>query len=80
MTFSTSPEPSSLGICYGSPLSSHLNVLKIFSEMLFDYNKMIDDPFIRDLVIREFMDRFSLPIVKQTIISLDRMEYQDHKQ
>jgi hypothetical protein len=79
MTFSTSPERSSLGICYGSPLS-HLNVLKIFSETLFDYNKMIDDPFIRDLVIREFMDRFSLPIVKQTIISLARMEYQDHKQ
>jgi hypothetical protein len=47
-------------------------VLKIFSDMVFDYNKMIDDPFIRDLVIREFMDRFSLPTVKQTIISLAR--------
>jgi hypothetical protein len=41
--------------------------------MVFDYNKMIDDPFIRDLVIREFMDRFSLPTVRQTIISLATM-------
>jgi hypothetical protein len=72
LTFSTPPEPSSMGICGGSPLLQ-LNVLKTFSDMVFDYNKMIDDPFIRDLVIREFMDRFSLPTVRQTIISLATM-------
>jgi len=41
--------------------------------MVFDYNKMIDNPFIKNLIIRKFMDRFSLPTGKQTIISLARM-------
>jgi hypothetical protein len=72
MTFSTSPQTSSLVICGRSPLLQ-LTVLKTFSDMVFDYNKMIDNPFIKNLVIREFMDRFSFPTGKQTIISLARI-------
>jgi hypothetical protein len=41
--------------------------------MVFDYNKMIDNPFIKNLIIREFMDRISLPNGKQRSLSLARM-------
>jgi pimeloyl-ACP methyl ester carboxylesterase len=52
---------------------SQTNMLKMLSDTVFNYEKIIEDEFIRDLVIKEFIDRLNLLTVRHAIVYVARI-------
>jgi pimeloyl-ACP methyl ester carboxylesterase len=52
---------------------SQTNMIKILGDIVFNYEKIIEDEFIRDLVIKEFIDRLNLQIVRHAIVYVARI-------
>lgn len=49
---------------------SQINALKILDDIVFNYEKIIEDEFVRDLLIKEFIDRLKLQTIRQVIVYL----------